>query len=112
MCLAYQLLGMEDIRSQHSNLKKAMKAYRMAAAIARNDLVSLAVSNNMSHIYTQFCDTQESQRCLDSLQAGLNRILQDSKVEILEDEFSALQMNVLIVHGHKAVTSAAARLND
>jgi hypothetical protein len=57
MGLAYQLLGMQDLRSQHSNLKKAMKAYRMAAAIA-NDLVSLAVSNNKGHIYFQFCDTQ------------------------------------------------------
>jgi tetratricopeptide (TPR) repeat protein len=107
MGLAYQLLGMEDLRSQHSNLKKAMKAYRMAAAIARNDLVSLAVSNNMGHIYSQFCDTQESQRCLDSLRDGLSTI-QDSEVEILEDEFSAFQMNVLIMHGQKMVASAAA----
>jgi tetratricopeptide (TPR) repeat protein len=106
--LAYQLLGMEDLRAQHSNLKKAMKAYRMAAAMARNDLVSLAVSNNMGYIYSQFCDTQESQRCLDSLQAGLITILQVSEVEINEDEFSALQMNVLTVHGHKMVASAAA----
>jgi tetratricopeptide (TPR) repeat protein len=107
MGLAYQLLGMEDLRSQHSNLKKAMKAYRMAAAIA-NDLVSLAVSNNKGHIYSQFCDTQESQRCLDSLQAGLQAIQQDSKVEILEDEFSAFQMNVLIMHGQKKVAASAA----
>jgi tetratricopeptide (TPR) repeat protein len=107
MGLACQLLGMEDVRSQHSNLKKAMKAYRMAAAIASNDLVSLAVSNNMGHIYSQFCDTQESQRCLDSVQAGLNTI-QDSEVEILEGEFSAFQMNVLIMHGQKTMASAAA----
>jgi tetratricopeptide (TPR) repeat protein len=107
MGLAYQLLGMEAVRSQHSNLRKAMKAYRMAAAIARNDLVSLAVANNMGHIYSQFCNTQESQRCLDSLQAGLSTI-QDSEVEILEDEFSAFQMNVLIMHGQKTVASAAA----
>jgi tetratricopeptide (TPR) repeat protein len=107
MSLAYQLLGMEDVRSQHSNLRKAMKAYRMAAAIARNDLVSLAVANNMGHIYSQFCNTQESQRCLDYLQAGLSTI-QDSEVEILEDEFSAFEMNVLIMHGQKTVASAAA----
>jgi tetratricopeptide (TPR) repeat protein len=107
MGLACQLLGMEDVRSQHSNLKKAMKAYRMAAAIASNDLVSLAVSNNMGHIYSQFCDTQESQRCLDSVQAGLCAI-EDSEAEILEDEFSAFEMNVLIMHGQKTVASAAA----
>jgi hypothetical protein len=104
--LAYQLLGMQDLRSQHSNLKKAMKAYRMAAAIA-NDLVSLAVSNNMGHIYSYFCETQESQRCLDSLQAGLNEI-QDSNVEILEDEFRAFQMNIMVMHGQRAVAAAAA----
>jgi tetratricopeptide (TPR) repeat protein len=106
MGLAYQLLGMEDTRSQHSNLKKAMKVYRMAAAIA-NDVVSLAVSNNMGHIYSQFCDTQESQRCLNSVQAGLDAI-QDSEVEILVDEFSAFQMNVLIMYGQKKVAASAA----
>ncbi len=107
MGLTYQLLGMKDLRSQHSNLKKAMKAYRMAAAIAK-DLVSLAVANNMGHIYSQFCDTQQSQHCLDSLQAGLHAIQQDSNVEILEDEFSAFQMNVLVMHGQKKVAAAAA----
>jgi tetratricopeptide (TPR) repeat protein len=106
MGLAYQLLGMQDFPTQQRNLKKAMKVYRMAAAIA-NDLVSLAVSNNMGHIYSHFCETQDSQRCLDSLQAGLNRILQDSKVEILEDEFHAFQMNVLIMHRQKVVAAAA-----
>jgi tetratricopeptide (TPR) repeat protein len=107
MGLAYQLVGMRDLRSQHSNLKKAMKAYKMAAAVA-NDLVSLAVANNMGHIYSQFCDTQQSQRCLDSLQAGLHAIQQDSNVEILEDEFSAFQMNVIVMHGQKKVAAAAA----
>jgi tetratricopeptide (TPR) repeat protein len=107
MGLAYQLLGMEDLRSQHCNLKKAMKAYRMAAAIA-NDLLFLAVLNNMGHIYSQFCDTQESQRCLDFLEAGLHAIQQDSQVETLEIEFRALQMNVLIMHGQRAVSAAAA----
>jgi hypothetical protein len=104
--LAYQLLGMQDFRSQQRNFKKAMKVYRMAAAIA-NDLVFLAVSNNMGHIYSHFCETLESQRCLDCLQAGLNAI-QDSKVEILVDEFSVFQMNVMIMHGQKTVAAAAA----
>jgi hypothetical protein len=107
MGLAHQLLGMEDLHSQRSNLKKAMKVYKMAATVA-NDLVSLAVANNMGHIYSQFCDTQQSQCCLDSLQAGLHAIQQDPNVEILEDEFSAFQMNVLIMHGQKKVAAAAA----
>jgi tetratricopeptide (TPR) repeat protein len=105
MGLAYQLLGMKDLRSQHSNLKKAMKAYQMAAAIVANDLVSLAVANNMGHIYSQFCDTQQSQCCLDSLQAGLHAI---QRGEILEDELSAFQMNVLVMKGQKKVAAAAA----
>jgi tetratricopeptide (TPR) repeat protein len=109
MGLAYQLLGMQDTRSQHKNLKKAMKIYQMVAAVlvAKNDLVSLAVSNNMGHIYSQFCETQEAQRCLDSLQESLNAI-QDSKVEIRVDEFIALQMNVVIMHRQKVVVAAAA----
>lgn len=108
MGLAYQLLGMKDLRSQHSNLKKAMKAYRMATALATDFLVSLAVVNNMGHLYSQCCDTRESQRCLDSLRAGLDAIQQDSNVEILEDEFRALQINVLVMHGQKMVVAAAA----
>jgi tetratricopeptide (TPR) repeat protein len=109
MGLAYQLLGMQDTRSQHRNLKKAMKIYQMAAAIvvAKNDLVSLAVSNNMGHIYSQFCETQEAQRCLDSLQKGLNAI-QDSKVEIHVDELITFEMNVVIMYGQKVVVAAAA----
>jgi hypothetical protein len=106
MGLTHQLLGMQNLPSRQRNLKRAMKVYRMAAAIA-NDLVSLAVSNNMGHIYSYFCETQESQRCLDYLQAGLREIRQDSNVKILEDEFSAFQMNVMIMHGQKVVAAAA-----
>jgi hypothetical protein len=40
-------------------------------------------------------------------QAGLNAIQQDSKVEILVDEFSGFQMNILMIHRQKAVVSAA-----
>jgi tetratricopeptide (TPR) repeat protein len=115
MGLAYQLLGMQDFPSNRQrNLKRAMKVYRMAAAILEkagdeaSELVALAVSNNMGHIYSRFCDTQESRRCLDSLEAGLHAIQQDSKVEILGDEFRAFQMNVLIMQGQRAVAAAAA----
>jgi tetratricopeptide (TPR) repeat protein len=116
MGLAYQLLGMQDFPSHHQqrNLKKAMKVYRMAAAKLKKSgddascRVSLAVSNNMSHIHSRFCDTQESQRCLNSLQEGLHAIQQDSNVEILEDEFRAFQMNVLIMRGQRAMAAAAA----
>ena len=106
MGLAYQLLGMQDLPSRKRNLKKAMKVYRMAAAIA-NDLVALAVSNNMGHIYSYFCETKESQRCLDYLQAGLTEIQQDSKAEILVEELCAFHMNVLIMHGQKVAAAAA-----
>jgi tetratricopeptide (TPR) repeat protein len=114
MGLAHQLLGMQDFPSRQRNLQKAIKLYRMAAAILEksgdeaNRLIFLSVSNNMGHIYSYFCDTQESQRCLDSLQAGLHAILQDSQVDILEDEFRAFQMNVLVMHGQKKVAAAAA----
>jgi hypothetical protein len=113
MGLAYQLLGMQEFRSQSKNLKKAMKVYRMAAAMLENSsdeengLICLALSNNMSQIYTHFCETQESQRCLDCLQQNLVAI-QNSNVEILVDEFRAFQMNVLLLHRKRAVAAAAA----
>jgi tetratricopeptide (TPR) repeat protein len=113
MGLAYQLLGMEDLLSQRKNLKKAMKIYQMTAAILEksgdeaNVLVFLAVSNNMGHIYSHFCETQDSQRCLDCLLEGLNKI-QDSKVKIRVDEFRAFQMNVMMMHGQRTLAAAAA----
>jgi tetratricopeptide (TPR) repeat protein len=113
MGLAYQLLGMEDISSQRKNLRKAMKVYQMAAAILEksgdeaNDLICLAVSNNMGHIFSHFCETQDSQRCLDCLLAVLNNI-QDSKVKIRVDEFRAFQTNIMMMHGQSALAAAAA----
>jgi hypothetical protein len=113
MGLAYQLLGMQDFRAQSTNLKKAMKIYQMTAAMLENSgdeengLICLALSNNMSHIYTHFCETQESQRCLDCLQEKLIAI-HNSNVEILADEFRAFQMNVLLLHRKRAVAAAAA----
>lgn len=113
MGLAYQLLGMQDFRSQSTNLKKAMKIYQMTAAMLENSgdeengLIYLALSNNMSHIYTHFCETQESQRCLDCLQEKLIA-MHNSNVEMLADEFRAFQMNVLLLHRKRAVAAAAA----
>jgi tetratricopeptide (TPR) repeat protein len=113
MGLAYQLLGMQDFRSQCTSLKKAMKIYQMTVAMLENSggeengLICLALSNNMSHIYTHFCETQESQRCLDCLQENLIAI-HNSNVEILVDEFRAFQMNVLLMHRKRAVAAAAA----
>jgi hypothetical protein len=113
MGLAYQLLGMEDLRSQRKNLRKAMKIYQMAAAILEksgdeaNDLIFLAVSNNMGHIFSHFCETQDSKRCLDCLLAGLHNI-QDSKVTIQVDEFRALQTNAMMMHCQNAVAAPAA----
>jgi hypothetical protein len=111
--LAYQLLGMQDFPTRQNNLKKSMKVYRMAAAILEksgdeaNDLVFFAVSNNMGHIYSHFWETQESHSCIDCLRAGLHAIQQDSKGEILEDEFHAFQMNVLVMQRQKVVAAAA-----
>jgi hypothetical protein len=113
MGLAYQLLGMQDFPTRQKNLKKVMKVYRMAAAILEksgdeaNDLVFFAVSNNMGHIYSHFWETQESHSCIDCLQAGLHAIQHDSKGEILEDEFHAFQMNVLVMQRQKVVAAAA-----
>jgi tetratricopeptide (TPR) repeat protein len=113
MGLAYQLLGMQEFRSQSKNLKKAMQIYQMTTGMLENSgdeengLVCLALSNNMSHIYTHFCETQESQRCLDNLQENLI-MLQNANVEILVDEFRAFQMNVLLLHKKRAVAAAAA----
>jgi hypothetical protein len=113
MGLAYQLLGMmQGFHSKQStNFKKAMKIYQMTASMLgnsgdqENGLVCLAVSNNMSHIYTHFYETQDAQRCLDCLRENLIAILH-SNAEIHMDEVLSFRMNVLLRHG--AVMAAAA----
>jgi tetratricopeptide (TPR) repeat protein len=113
MGLAYQLLGMQELRSQQRSFKKAMKLYEMASNILQNSddevdgLTSLAVSNNMGHIFSHFCETRETQLCLDLLQAGLHAI-QSSDAEVLEDEYRPFHMNVLILHGQALGAAAAA----
>jgi hypothetical protein len=114
MGLAYQLLGMmQDFHSkQGMNLKKAMKIYQMTASMLEhsgdqeNGLICLAVSNNMSHIYTHFYETQDAQRCLDCLQENLIAIL-NSNAEIHIDESRTFQMNVLLRHGTVVAAAAA-----
>jgi tetratricopeptide (TPR) repeat protein len=113
MGLAYQLLGMQDLRSQQMSFKKAMQLYEMATDILQssgdevNGLTWLAVSNNMGHIFSHFCETRETQLCLDRLQAGLHAFLR-SDVDILEDEYLPFHMNVLVLHGQAAGAAAAA----
>jgi hypothetical protein len=114
MGLAYQLLGMQDLRSQQTSFKKAMKLYQMATTILENCgdkgncLVCLALSNNKGHIYSHFCETSETQRCLDCLQAGLHAF-HSSNVDIFEAEYLLpFHMNVLVLHGQALAAAAAA----
>jgi tetratricopeptide (TPR) repeat protein len=113
MGLAYQLLGMQDLRSQQTSFVTAMQLYQMAADILQDSgdevdgLTCLAVSNNMGHIFSHFCETSGTKLCLDRLQAGLHAI-QSSDVDVLEDEYLPFHMNVLVLHGQAAGAAAAA----
>jgi hypothetical protein len=112
MGLAAQLLGMQDLRSQQASFKKAMKLYQLASATLErssdegNCLVCLALSNNMGHIHSHFCEGSETQGCLDCLRAGLHA-LHSSNRDILEDEcLLPFHLNVLVVHGQVAAAAA------
>jgi hypothetical protein len=113
MGLAYQIFGMQDIRLQQTSFKKAMKLYQMATATLEkssdegNCLVSLALSNNMGHIYSHFYETSETQRCLDCLQAGL-RAFHSSNMDILDECLLPFHVNVLVNRGQASVPAAAA----
>jgi hypothetical protein len=116
MGLAHQLQGMQDLRSQQANFKKAMIFYQLATDVLErctgtedhvSGLVYLAVSNNMGHIFSHFCNTKEAHYCL----TWLFTILQAMEIydtDILGDEYLPFHLNVLILHGQDAVAAAAA----
>jgi hypothetical protein len=116
MGLAHQLQGMQDLRFQQVNFKKAMIFYQLATDVLEGStgtkdqvsgLVYLAVSNNMGHIFSHFCNTKEAQYCL----TWLFTILQAMEIydtDILGDEYLPFHLNVLILHGQDAVAAAAA----
>ena len=115
--LASQLLGMQDLRSQQARFKKAMKLYQLASTtlnksgVEGNCLVCLALSNNMGHIHSHFCEGSETQGCLDCLQAGLRALHSSNcryKCDIHEDEWLLpFHLNVLVLHGQAAAAAAA-----
>jgi hypothetical protein len=112
MGLVFQLLGMQDLRSQQASFKKAMKLYQLANTTLEksgdkgNCLLYLALSNNMGHIHSHFCEGSETQGCLNCLRAGLCA-LYSSDEDILEDEcLLPFHLNVLILHGQAAAAAA------
>jgi hypothetical protein len=116
MGLAHQLQGMQDLRSMQANFKKAMRFYQMATDVLEgctgtedqvSGLVYLAVSNNMGHIFSHFCNTKEAHHCL----TWLFTILQAMEIydtDILGEEYLPFHLNVMILHGQDAVAAAAA----
>ena len=116
MGLAHQLQGMQDLRSQQANFKKAMTFYRMATDVIEgctgsedqvSGLVYLAVANNMGHIYSHFCNTREARHCLTWLFTIL-QAMEISGIDTFGDEYLPFRLNVLILHGQDAVAAAAA----
>jgi hypothetical protein len=112
MGLASQLLGMQDLCSQQASFKKAMRLYQLASTTLKksgdegNCLVCLALSNNMGHIHSHFCEGIETQGCLDCLRAGLHA-LHSSSWDILEDEcLLPFHLNILVLHGQAAAAAA------
>jgi hypothetical protein len=116
MGLANQLQGMQDLPSQQTNFKKAMRHYIIATEILDRCTVSgdevsgllyLAVSNNMGHIYSHFCETKVAHRCLEWLHNILGSMAR-SNVDTLGDEYLPFHLNVMILHGQAALAAAAA----
>jgi tetratricopeptide (TPR) repeat protein len=116
MGLAYQLQGMQDLRSLQINFKKAMSLYNMATEILDrctaygddvNGLLYLAVSNNLGHIYSHFCETAVAQRFLEWLNIILES-MERSHLDTLGDEYLPFHLNVLILRGQDALAAGAA----
>jgi tetratricopeptide (TPR) repeat protein len=116
MGLAYQLQGMQDLRSQQTNFKKAMSFYNTATEILDrctaygddvNGLLYLAVSNNLGHIYSHFCETAVVQRCLEWLNLILES-MQRFNLHTAGNEYLPFHLNVLILRGQYALAAGAA----
>jgi tetratricopeptide (TPR) repeat protein len=115
--LALHLQGMRDICSQQTSFKRALWFYHTAFEILErctsnsddkvNCLVYLAAMNNMGHIYSNFCEGREAQRCLQLLQTMLET-MQSSDIDILSDEYLQFYMNVLTLRGQEVAAAAAA----
>jgi hypothetical protein len=115
--LAFHLQGRQDIRSQQTNFKNALCIYKMAFEILErcskseedevNQLVYLAVMNNMGHIYSHFCEGREAQHCLQLFRALLET-MKSSGIDILSDEYLPFSMNFLILDGQEVAAAAAA----
>jgi hypothetical protein len=117
MGLAHHLQGMQDIHSQETNFKKAMRLYKMGVEILDrcrrvsgetvNGLLYLASFNNMGHICSHFHRTKVVQRCLE----WLNTILESMKrsnLDTLGDEYLPFHLNILILLGQDAWAASAA----
>jgi len=56
------------------------------------------MSNNMGHIYSHFCETEEAQRCLEWLRIVLE-VSQSCDEDMLGNECMLFRLNIFILHG-------------
>lgn len=117
MGLIHQLRGLRHLKGQKNCFIKAMQIYKMALSvlgrcsesIGGEDLASflyLAVLNNMGHIHSHFCETQQAHQCLDRIRC----ILVSIPGQILDErsDFCLFRMNVVTLHCKQLVAAAAA----
>ena len=111
MGLCYHLKGTMTAGNQESMFNKALKLYRMSteviksASVAIGTLVSLAVANNMSHLFAHSFNSPELQRCLGWIRSTLSVMECDGT---LADDYLHFRMNVLLLHGQEWKAAPAA----
>jgi hypothetical protein len=110
--ISYHLLGAQNGNNQRKNYTKALALYKVAYTLEKEyagdnrDLVYLAVSNNMGHIYSHFFDKQSTKRCLEEMRSAYMSSLcnEDRACE----EFDPFFMNILMYYMQEAVATPAA----
>ncbi len=110
--ISYHLLGAQNGNNQRKIYTKALAMYKVAYTLEKEyagdnrDLVYLAVSNNMGHIYSHFFDKQSTKRCLEGMLSVLMSC--SSNEDRAGEEYHPFFMNILMYYMQETVATPAA----
>jgi hypothetical protein len=113
--LAFHLKALQDAtKSQDRFLPQALRCYRMAMSLlqkresCRNNLLRMALYNNMGHIHLLSLDEKSAHLCVESLRRLLAVEMATNQTK--SAEYAHFRINILVLEGggHNRVSASAA----